>query len=306
MMLALGLRLALVAELLILAGIGAALSTLGHGAGTLSAVLLLLFLGWRLLLVIASFLAAGPAPVSAGWGRWFRAVFEEYWVMLKLYLWHHLFPPRCGDDRDVQVVLIHGYLCNAGTWVWMQAALQRAGLRVRCVELDPRYHDIEACLDALDDVLAEVSGPVWLLGHSMGGLIARYYAFETRRPIQGVIAIGAPFRGTCMAGVMGGSEAGPPWPGCQWMTVLNARIAAQRSSTTPIYSLYSDLDNIVSPQSSSVVDDAQCELFPGLGHLALVHDRDVTERCVSLLKPHIEQSRRQSATQEIPPNGSRK
>ena len=90
-----------------------------------------------------------------------------------------------GDDRDRSVVLVHGNGAHAHWWEPLVPALV-PGWRIVAPDLrghgesawperpDYRMADYEADLDA---VLATVApGPIALVGHSMGGRIALWYA----------------------------------------------------------------------------------------------------------------------------------
>lgn len=293
-MLAAGLRLALLAELLILAALGIGLIRAGQPSAAVLPGLLLLALGWRVLLSVASFVVAGPGP-RAGWRRWLAAVWRETVLMLQLYSFDQVFPPRRKPPRlDERVLLVHGYLCNRGVWGGFERGLEAAGWGCRAVELDPRYHDMRRCFAELDAALAGFERPPWLIGHSMGGLLARWYAFRHPERVAGVIALGAPFKGTRLAGVLGGSESGPPWPGCRWLALMNAEIASHPPAHRPL-SIYSDLDNIVSPAESSVVDDADCVCVGGLGHLSLVRSGRVLQCCLQRLEGRLDRPAGQPA-----------
>ncbi len=56
---------------------------------------------------------------------------------------------------------------------------------------------IEGCLNnAIERALAETGRKVHLIGHSLGGIIARSIAAQRPRDVASVITLGAPFRGT--------------------------------------------------------------------------------------------------------------
>lgn len=77
------------------------------------------------------------------------------------------------------VVLIHG-LFGFRKLLWLEyfqgvpKLLESLGLRV-VVPILPWGAGIEACAKALDEQLQGVPGPLHLLGHSMGGVTARYW-----------------------------------------------------------------------------------------------------------------------------------
>ncbi len=62
---------------------------------------------------------------------------------------------------------------------------------------------IEGCLNnAIERALADTGRKVHLLGHSLGGIIARSIAAQRPRDVASVITLGAPFRGTVAHGAV--------------------------------------------------------------------------------------------------------
>ena len=104
-----------------------------------------------------------------------------------------------------QVVISHGYAEHCGRYEHVAAALNTAGMSVWA--LDHRGHgrsegergDIDsvgtavADLDLFVDVVraAAPEGPLYLVGHSMGGLIAAAYAEDHQDRLAGLVLSGA-------------------------------------------------------------------------------------------------------------------
>ena len=51
-------------------------------------------------------------------------------------------PPHVGG-RGTRLLLVHGYLCNAGIWAWFARELTTRGYRVDVVTLEPLFGAIE-------------------------------------------------------------------------------------------------------------------------------------------------------------------
>lgn len=108
--------------------------------------------------------------------------------------------PR-GDRSGV--VLIPGFLANDVYLMEMYAWLQRIGYK-------PFYSGIgfnadcpnllisRGLNDTIDRAYSETGGKVHLIGHSLGGIIARSVAASRAEQIASVTTLGAPFRGTAM------------------------------------------------------------------------------------------------------------
>jgi triacylglycerol lipase len=82
--------------------------------------------------------------------------------------------------RRPPVLLVHGYGCSRAAWWWLRRRLQAAGWTVATISLEPVYGSIDDYVDPLarriDAVLAETGAErLLLVGHSMGGLVARAY-----------------------------------------------------------------------------------------------------------------------------------
>ena len=110
-----------------------------------------------------------------------------------------------GAPARTQVVISHGFAEHSGRYAHVAAALNQAGFPVWA--LDHRGHgqsegeraDIEsvaaavADLDLFVDVVrgAVADGPLFLLGHSMGGLLATAYAENHQERLTGLVLTGA-------------------------------------------------------------------------------------------------------------------
>jgi alpha-beta hydrolase superfamily lysophospholipase len=109
-----------------------------------------------------------------------------------------------GDTRG-QVVLAHGFAEHSGRYAHVADALTAAGLSAWA--LDHRGHgqsegeraNIESVWTAVDDLdlfvdhvrAAQPEGPLFLVGHSMGGLIATAYAEVHQNRLDGLALSGA-------------------------------------------------------------------------------------------------------------------
>ncbi|MFZ5476982.1 MAG: alpha/beta hydrolase [Myxococcota bacterium] len=108
-------------------------------------------------------------------------------------------------------VLLHGI--GLGPWFWEPWALPFVAAGVEAVALALPGHDGEradvglaACVDAVEAALDTFPGPVALVGHSMGGLVAQLVA--TRRALAGLALVcalppGNVFHYTTRAGLRG-------------------------------------------------------------------------------------------------------
>lgn len=108
--------------------------------------------------------------------------------------------------QETAIVLVHGYLCLSRTAYWRGLAPLRRELAARgwpvitgCVPRTGSVADRARRLAAVLDRLPHRR--LTLVGHSMGGLDARYAAscFDPARRIRHVVTVGTPHDGTAMA-----------------------------------------------------------------------------------------------------------
>ncbi len=110
-------------------------------------------------------------------------------------------------DAEATVVLLHGLCLEQGSWAsQIRHLTRRWGARIRIISYDHRGHGssdtaptntyvIEQLAADLADVLAalDVTGPLTLVGHSMGGMVALAYLGRppADRPVEphGVVLV---------------------------------------------------------------------------------------------------------------------
>jgi triacylglycerol lipase len=198
---------------------------------------------------------------------------------------------------DIVVVLVHGFLCNGGMWTGVRTALRKQGYkRVHAVNLDPCYRSMPHSLRVFERQLRKIMreecvGEVVVIGHSMGGVLAR--VFQHRRPklVRAAISLGAPHTGTELARLVSSVKAGPARRDTRWLLSFNAARAAETHDpdTLPALNIWSCNDNIVSPQEAARLTGARDYALNGVGHLQLVFDRRalklITEFISTLVLP---------------------
>ncbi|QIB51331.1 alpha/beta fold hydrolase [Pseudomonas sp. OIL-1] len=99
--------------------------------------------------------------------------------------------------REPTIVLIHG--AWAGSWIWdpIRPMLDASGIRVLTPDMPgssahPAEGDqlsLRSCVDHVLECCADVGGPLFLLGHSGGGVIATQAAEAISERVIGVIYV---------------------------------------------------------------------------------------------------------------------
>ncbi|WP_308495374.1 lipase family alpha/beta hydrolase [Duganella aceris] len=175
--------------------------------------------------------------------------------------------------RGLPVLLIHGYACNSGYWLPMSKSLTRARISHYGIDLEPPGAAIDDFVPqvhaAVERLCAETgSAQVVVVGHSMGGLVARAYLRRHGHDrVARVLTLGTPHYGTALAHFGPGCNAVQMRRGSEWLNLLDASEAdLQRTLFISIYSVH---DNIVAPQDSSALPGARNLVFGAIGHVAL-------------------------------------
>ncbi|WP_333774579.1 esterase/lipase family protein [Streptomyces sp. IBSBF 3136] len=177
------------------------------------------------------------------------------------------------------VVLLHGFIDNRSVFVLLRRSLVRNGRqRVESLNYSPLTCDIRTAAELLGRHVEEIcertgSERVDIVGHSLGGLIARYYVqcLGGDLRVRTLVTLGTPHSGTravplasahpIVRQMRPGSEVieelSRPAPGCR----------------TRFVSFWSDLDSVMDPLEAACVDhpdlDALNVRVTGIGHLAL-------------------------------------
>ncbi len=202
----------------------------------------------------------------------------EFLASMRYSSYFMLFPlgwrlqPR-ERQHGLPVLLLHGYLCNSGYWHGLSRALTAARISHAGIDLEPLGAGIDDYAPqvraAVERLCAESDrAQLILVGHSMGGLVARAYLrhYGAQR-VARVITLGTPHDGTALAGLAPGRNGAQMRRGSAWLRELSATEAnLQRELFTSIYSVH---DNIVAPQDSGHFAGAHNVAFGAIGHVAL-------------------------------------
>ncbi len=183
------------------------------------------------------------------------------------------------------VVLVPGIYCNAGLWGWFRRRLAALGVTgTWAVTLEPPQAGIDQLAERLAEEIARVCGAtgaerVVVVGHSMGGLVARACARDpaARARIARIVTLGTPHHGSILARWGLAHNARQMRPGSAWLAALNVD-GAGAADGVPVVSVFSWHDNFVAPQDSPVLAGAQNVALAGLGHLSLVFSDAVARR----------------------------
>lgn len=262
----------------------------GLGPGAIVLVAAALFFAVPAVMILSTFAIAWPhrtvppPPLRIGPLGAIRCVLYEIFSYAAVFVFLQPFPrlalpvesARAADGRPA-VVLVHGYMSNAGVWAWVARYLIARGHAVHTVTLEPLFAQIEDYVAPLARRVNEVageSGRVTLVGHSMGGLVCRAYARRVGGArIARIVTLGTPHHGSALAPIGHGADALDMRPVAEWLRGL--AVSERSGLPVPITSIYSCHDNFVAPQDSSVLAGAKNVPIGGLGHLSLLFSEQV-------------------------------
>ena len=202
--------------------------------------------------------------------------------------------PSGDSRRDTPVVLVHGYGHNRSGWFALERALRRSGFTsvhtMNYVAFGSEgVEKLAARLAAHVDRVRELTGceKVHLVGHSLGGVLLRWYVHELggAQAVDTAITVASPHEGTAAAHLGFGPAARDLRPGSRVMRRLAA--AAARPTGVNWVALYSNVDLVVQPAASAKLRApalrAENVLVDGYGHVGIMSSRVVVDAIVERL-----------------------
>jgi triacylglycerol esterase/lipase EstA (alpha/beta hydrolase family) len=251
------------------------------------------------------FRAPRPVDKRIGVAATIRLVLDELRAIgragPRMALYRLLLPDPAPAPAEAPILLLHGVLCNAGAVTGLRADLVARNLGpVYALSYGPPLASIDEFADqvaAKIDAIRDVTGAarVAIVGHSMGGLVAR--AYLRRHGAQNVflvMTLGTPHHGSVHAWLFPGLAIAQLRPGNAWLADLNRAEGAPAG--VRLVSLWSWHDSMVAPQTSSRLAGAENIELSGIGHNALLGDR----RVFALVAEELTRAAAQTATSESP------
>ncbi len=175
--------------------------------------------------------------------------------------------PRTLDDP---ILLLHGLFQSRACWLWVRLLLRLRGFRnVYALSLPPT-RNVETLTEILDRKIIELRHKpgiekVHLVGHSMGGMIARNYV-QLRGGADKVASL------VLLSSPNGGSRLAPfavtklglnALPGSDFLQRLGS---AEPPSGIPVTNIYCRHDNIIVPAEYGRLEWATNIELQGIGH----------------------------------------
>lgn len=201
-------------------------------------------------------------------------------ILLRPFGWSQPQIPEANSSAKPPVILLHGLFQNRSCLFWLQHRLKAVGYQNVISINTPPWRDMEASTEALAKKVDELRiklkvETVILIGHSMGGMIARNYVQNRGGSayVDAMVTLGSPHHGSKLAPFALSSMGKSLLPGSAFLTKFNS---TPWPETTPATSIYTRYDNIVLPVESAKMEGAKQVELDGMGHTALLfHPRSL-------------------------------
>ena len=196
------------------------------------------------------------------------------------------------EAAGTPILLVHGMVDNRSIFTLLRRSLRRRGFhRVITVNYSPLTRDVRLAATGLAtrvEELCEETGfeRIHVIGHSMGGLIARYYVQRLGGDarVHTLVTLGSPHGGTRAARLVPHRLARQLCPDSDLIQELAEPAPGCR---TRMLAVWSDLDQMMVPKRNARLAHPDLEsrniLVRGVGHMSLpIHRPTVREITVML------------------------
>lgn len=200
------------------------------------------------------------------------------------YRIEHLPPVQRGllisdvEAAGTPILLVHGMVDNRSIFTLLRKGLLRRGFgQVSTINYSPLAGDVRAVAarlaEEVEALVAETGYErIHIIGHSLGGLVARYYVTRLGgdERVHTLVTLGTPHAGSVLAYGWPGSLTRQLRPGSGLMREL-ARPAP--GCRTRFIAYWSDLDQLVLPHENGALEHPDLDVrnisLHGVGHLSL-------------------------------------
>ncbi len=200
------------------------------------------------------------------------------------YRIEHLSPTRRGlvisdvEAAGTPILLVHGMVDNRSIFTLLRSGLRRRGFgRVVTMNYSPLTSDVRVAAarlaEEVEAIVAETGYErIHIVGHSMGGLIARYYVTRLGGDVRvhTLVTLGTPHHGTYTAYGWPSQLCRQLRPGSSLMRELASPMPVCQ---TRFVCYWSDLDQMIFPQRNAALEHPAISTrniaLHGVGHMSL-------------------------------------
>lgn len=185
------------------------------------------------------------------------------------------------------IIVLHGYAMGRACFLPLSRRLGKAGLGpvlgFEYWSLGPIANAARRLSAYVDEVCDTLGTPeVDLIGHSMGGVVSRYYVtlYDGSPRVRNLITVGSPHRGTEVSAVGIGRPHKELFPDSPLMQRL---ASAPLPKDTRMTVVWSRSDALVAPSRARVPGTEEV-VFDDLGHLTMLVNPRVAEALIARLR----------------------
>lgn len=196
------------------------------------------------------------------------------------------------EAAGTPILLVHGMIDNKSIFALLRRGLRRRGFwQLPAMNYSPFTTDVRSAAVSLaervEQIVAETGyDRIHIVGHSLGGLIARYYVQRLggHHRVHTLVTLGSPHGGTLAAHLLPHPLVRQLRPGADLIREL-----AEPAPTcdTRFVAFYTDRDHVVVPAINAAVDhpdlDARNILIPDTGHLSFPLNGKVVHEITQVL-----------------------
>ena len=189
--------------------------------------------------------------------------------------------PELGHE-DHLVVTLHGLFATGGVMLPLRERLEGHGIATAAMSYAPGPAIAEVAA-GVADWLADVPARLHLVGHSLGGVVARYFAIHHGRGrVVQTISLASPF-----AGVKVGTF-GRGIPLARDLDVGSSFLRELRfDASIPHLSVIASDDHMIPFPLSHALPGGEVMVLDGSGHNALLYDTRVQDRIAQRVLAHL-------------------
>ena len=201
-------------------------------------------------------------------------------------------PKRQSLKRgNTPILLLHGLFVNRACWFWFRTRLKRHGFEnIVSINLSA-FHSEEVLTELLAKKVDELRhrlgvNKVHLVGHSMGGIIARNYVQRRggQDKVDRLIFLGTPHQGSKLTPFSFMPLGKLLIPGSDFLTRLNSE---PPPTQVQVYNIYTRKDNMVLPNSSAQLHWGTQIQLDNMGHTSLIYRAAAIDATVAALKGQL-------------------
>jgi pimeloyl-ACP methyl ester carboxylesterase len=225
--------------------------------------------------------------------------FARQGILLRHDLGYPVLPTGIVTGDDV-VIFLHGIFATAGVVRPLRAAIEHhRWLHTAAVTYAPGP-GVPALAARLDKLVRGIpaGARIHLVGHSLGGVVTRWYALESKDPrIVETISLAAPFGGVRTAAWLGLPTLRDLRPESDVLRTIRLH---PRAASIPHLSIVAGADTLLQAPVSHALPGGDVLVMEDRGHNTLLFDEDVAravERRVLSVKARVIAAQRAAAIQ---------